>query len=87
MSLVRYEVSDRVAIITDRQSAGQRAQPRCAEGISEAVARADADAAADADRAHRRWHDVHCRRRHQHLQDASERARNHSSARRRFTSD
>src|SRR5687768_3849300 len=48
MSLVRYEVRDRVAIITVDNPPVNALSPGVPEGISDAVARASDDASADA---------------------------------------
>jgi 3-hydroxyacyl-CoA dehydrogenase len=48
MSLVRYELRDRVAIVTIDNPPVNALGPGVPEGISDAVARADADSAADA---------------------------------------
>ena len=86
MSLVRYEVRDGVAIVTIDNPPVNALSPGVPEGISDAVARAGADSAADAivligaGTTFIAGADINISRR-------SERARNHSGAPRRFTSD
>src|SRR5438552_17308242 len=48
MSLIRYDISDRVAVITIDNPPVNALSPAVWEGIEEAVARANADAAAEA---------------------------------------